>query len=42
MSGFIGWPMFVIAVSIGGIVGSCLGWWLVSREISKAKRDNRK
>ncbi|MFN7883591.1 MAG: hypothetical protein ACK5PF_11345 [bacterium] len=42
MSEFIGWPMFIIAVSIGGIVGSGLGWWAVSREINKAKKANRK
>ncbi len=42
MSDFIGWPMFIIAMSIGSILGSGLGWWMVSREISKAKRDNGK
>jgi hypothetical protein len=42
MSEFIGWPMFTIAVSIGGIVGSGLGWWAVRREIRKAEKANRK
>lgn len=42
MSEFIGWPMFIIAVSIGGIVGSGLGFLAVRREINKAKRTNRK
>jgi hypothetical protein len=42
MSEFIGWPMFIIAVSIGGIVGSGLGWWAVRCEISKAKKESRK
>ncbi len=42
MSGFIVWQIFVIAMLIGGIVGGGLCWWLVSREISKAKMENHK
>jgi len=42
MSEFIGWPMFVIAASIGGIVGSGLGFLAVRREINKAKKANHK
>ena len=42
MKEFIGWPMIVMAMSIGAIVGIAVAWWQTSREIDKAKKDNRR
>jgi len=41
MSNFIGWPIIVIAMSIGAMIGIGVAWWQVRREIDKATKDDR-
>lgn len=40
MTEFIGWPLFIISIAFGGMIGGLLGMWSMARALKKAREDN--